>query len=121
MSAFRSPEFQRDLFMDRLGTRGVTSSQILSGNADYAINENFKVTAVPGYSRHHTGYAVDFWCEDRSGNFGNSICFTWLKANNYLHAKEFGWIPSYPEDADEQGPEPEPWEYVWVGREVLYE
>lgn len=121
MSAFRSPEFQRELFMQRLLAKGVTTQQVINGYADNAINANFNVTAVPGYSRHHTGYTVDFWCEDGSGNFGSSSCFRWLEDNNYLHAKQAGWIPSYPEGADEQGPEPESWEYVWVGKEVLYE
>ncbi len=121
LSAYRSPEWQRDLFMQRLLARGVSVDMVAAGQADAAVEANLDVTAVPGYSRHHTGYTVDFWCEDDSGNFGNSSCFTWLNANNYLHAKEFGWIPSYPSGADEQGPEPEPWEYVWVGRTVLYQ
>jgi len=33
--------------------------------------------------------------------------------------KRFGFIPSYPENSGKQGPEPEPWEYVWVGEDVL--
>lgn len=120
-SAYRSPEWQRELFMERLLARGVTVNQVINGTAVNALNATFEVTAVPGYSRHHTGYAVDFWCEDGIGDFGSSVCFDWLNKNNYLNAKQFGWIPSYPPDADEQGPEPEPWEYVWVGRDVLYE
>ncbi len=121
LSAYRSPEWQRDLFMQRLLARGVTVDMVAAGEADAAVEANLDVTAVPGYSRHHTGYTVDFWCEDGTGNFGTSSCFKWLNANNYLHAKQFGWIPSYPAGASEQGPEPEPWEYVWVGKAVLYE
>lgn len=120
MSAYRSPEFQRNLFMQRLSARGVSQQQIATGDVDEAINANLGLTAVPGYSRHHTGYTVDFWCEDGSGVFANSTCFKWLKTNNYLNAKNAGWIPSYPDGADEQGPEPEPWEYVWVGHDVLF-
>lgn len=119
-SAFRSPDWQRKLFMERLLARGVTVQDVANGIADAEVNANFAVTAIPGYSRHHTGYAVDFWCDDGTGNFAASKCFKWLKKDNYQHAKEYGWIPSYPEDADEQGPEPEPWEYVWVGKTVLY-
>lgn len=121
MSAYRSPDFQRDLFMQRLLARNVTDAQLANNNADAALQANMGVTAVPGYSRHHTGYTVDFWCEDGSGTFANSSCFKWLSADNYLHAKESGWIPSYPEGADEQGPEPEAWEYVWVGHDLLFE
>ena len=118
LSAYRSPEWQRDIFMDRLG---LSSDAIAAGYSDDAVKHNLTVTAVPGYSRHHTGYAVDFWCEDGAGNFASSVCAKWLIKNNYLNAKTHGWIPSYPEGADEQGPEPEPWEYVWVGRTLLFE
>lgn len=121
LSAYRSPEFQRDLFTSRLYAKGTSRSQVVALNADAAIQQTLGVTAVPGYSRHHTGYTVDFWCEDGSSQFAASSCFTWLKHENYLHAKEAGWIPSYPEGADEQGPEPEPWEYVWVGRGSVFE
>jgi LAS superfamily LD-carboxypeptidase LdcB len=76
---------------------------------------------VPGYSRHHTGYTIDLWCEDGSSTFLSSSCYKWISDNNYLKAKQSGWIPSYPAGTDDQGPEPEPWEYVWVGTERLME
>jgi LAS superfamily LD-carboxypeptidase LdcB len=118
-SGYRAPEFQRDIFMQRLLATGVSIEQIAQGRGDAAVRTTLTLTAVPGYSRHHTGYTADFRCEDGSANFGASACFTWLNTNNYLHAKEHGWIPSYPEETQEQGPEPEPWEYIWVGRDVL--
>ncbi len=121
ISAYRSPEYQRNLFMQRLQSQGVTASQIAAARADVAVQNTLRLAALPGYSRHHTGYAVDLWCEDGSLTFLSSSCFQWISANNYQHAKEYGWIPSYPEGADEQGPEPEPWEYVWVGRSRLTE
>jgi D-alanyl-D-alanine carboxypeptidase len=121
ISAFRSPEYQRDLFMNRLLARGVTVAQVAAGQADQAVEANLSVTAVPGYSRHHTGYTVDLWCDDGSSSFVNSACYPWVSNNNYQHAKENGWIPSYPNGTDQQGPEPEPWEYVWVGTDHLYE
>lgn len=120
-SAYRSPEFQRDLFMGRLLAAGATPERIALGQADAAVKATLEITAVPGYSRHHSGYTADFRCEDGSGNFGASICFSWLNADNYKRAKEHGWIPSYPEEANEQGPEPEPWEYIWVGKDALSE
>lgn len=120
-SAYRSPEWQRDLFAERFAAQGGNASAVAAGRSDTVVQTTLGMTSIPGYSRHHTGYAVDFWCEDGTGLFGNSSCFRWLSKNNYQHAKEHGWIPSYPEGADEQGPEPEPWEYVWVGKAVLYE
>lgn len=119
ISAYRSPEWQKDLFLSRLLINGITPAQIAAGIQDKAINNALSSAAVPGYSRHHTGYTIDLWCEDGSSAFLNSTCFQWIKANNYLKAKESGWIPSYPEDVDDQGPEPEPWEYVWVGQGYL--
>lgn len=119
VSAYRSPEYQRNLFMERLLANGTTAKFIADGIGDPAINRTLEMTAVPGYSRHHTGYTIDLWCEDGSGSFRASSCYRWISENNYLHAKEHGWIPSYPEGTDLQGPEPEPWEYVWVGTDVL--
>ncbi|MBA3758694.1 D-alanyl-D-alanine carboxypeptidase family protein [Candidatus Saccharibacteria bacterium] len=118
ISAYRSPQYQRDLFTQRLFDRGVTAEQLASGAGDSAINAVLEITAVPGFSRHHTGYTVDFWCEDGSTSFLGSSCYKWISADGYRKAMEFGWIPSYPEGASEQGPEPEPWEYVWVGDAV---
>lgn len=118
LSAFRSPKYQQDLFAQRLFDRGVTVAQIASGAADAAIDATLEVTAVPGYSRHHTGYTIDLWCEDGSTAFLTSKCYKWISENSYKKAMEYGWIPSYPEGASEQGPEPEPWEYVWVGDAV---
>jgi LAS superfamily LD-carboxypeptidase LdcB len=118
-SAYRSPAYQRDLFMERLTAKGATVAQIAAGGGDEAIT--LQKAAVPGYSRHHTGYTIDLWCEDGSAEFLASICFKWMSADNYLKAKETGWIPSYPEGAGLQGPEPEPWEYIWVGKENLVE
>jgi LAS superfamily LD-carboxypeptidase LdcB len=119
ISAYRSPEYQRNLFMQRLLAHGVTAIQVAAAQADPAIEDTLHLTAVPGYSRHHTGYTVDMWCDDHSGSFLSSSCYQWISANNYEHAKQYGWIPSYPSGASEQGPEPEPWEYVWVGRDRL--
>jgi LAS superfamily LD-carboxypeptidase LdcB len=119
ISAYRSPEYQRQLFMPRLLASGTSVAEIAAGNGDAAVNVTLGLTAVPGYSRHHTGYTVDMWCEDGSGSFLTSSCYHWIAANNYLHAKEHGWIPSYPPGTNQQGPEPEPWEFVWVGTERL--
>lgn len=118
-SAYRSIEYQRQLFLQRLFAKGVTAAMVATAQADSHVEEVLKTTAPPGYSRHHTGYAIDLRCADGSPNFENSTCFRWLSANNYQKAKESGWIPSYPV-ANQQGPEPEPWEYVWVSTNLTY-
>lgn len=120
ISGYRSPKSQRDIFTQRLYSTGITANQIAAGYGDNAVNTTLSLTAVPGYSRHHTGYTIDIQCDDGLA-FGSSSCNQWISKNNYENAKKFGWIPSYPPDAGEQGPEPEPWEYVWVGPAALYE
>jgi LAS superfamily LD-carboxypeptidase LdcB len=122
VSAYRSVNDQRELFLERLYSEGINVTQIAAGKADAAINKVLVTTAVPGYSKHHTGYTLDFVCAGFAfENFKNSDCNQWLVANNYENAKAHGFIPSYPVDADLQGPDPEAWEYVYVGLEVLYE
>ncbi len=118
-SAFRSIEEQKTLFVERI-TAPVAS--IAAGTADTSVDETLKATAPPGYSRHHNGFTVDFAC-DGIGLYGflNTACFGWLSKDNFKVAKEFGWIPSYPDGVNSVGPEPEPWEYVWVGRDSLLE
>lgn len=122
LSGYRSPELQRSIFNSRLNATGATPAQVAAGQADNLVDYVLKTTSVPGYSRHHTGYTVDFQCGTGSLEaFENSACFKWISANNYEKAKQAGWIPSYPLGAPKQGPDPEPWEYVWVGTEPLYE
>ncbi|HEX5797879.1 MAG TPA: D-alanyl-D-alanine carboxypeptidase family protein [Candidatus Saccharimonadales bacterium] len=118
--AFRSAEDQNRIFASRLGN--ISSDKIIDGSSDDAIRELLKTTAPPGYSRHHSGYTVDLACDsDASVLFENSTCFEWIKKDNYINIKKFGWIPSYPEGIKKQGPEPESWEYVWVGTDALKE
>lgn len=114
LSAYRSPEAQREIFLNRLYA-SISLEDLKNGNGEAIINATLELTAVPGYSRHHTGYTIDLWCEDGSLAFVASDCYQWISQNNYEMAMEYGWIPSYPEGSKTQGPEPEPWEYVWVG------
>lgn len=122
LSGYRSVEKQRSLYLSRLAATGVTITEVANGTADEQVNEVLITSSIPGYSKHHTGYTFDLLC---SGNafedFVNSPCNDWLKADNYKVAKEHGFIPSYPPLADSQGPNPEAWEYVYVGTDLLYE
>ncbi len=121
VSAYRSVATQRKLFMSELLSRGVSIQDVATGKANKAVNDVLLTSSIPGYSKHHTGYAMDLSC---SGyifeNFKKSNCFKWLNSNNYQNAKRFGFIPSYPPDATSQGPNPEAWEYVYVGKDLLY-
>lgn len=118
-SGYRSIEDQRQLFLSRLSATGASFQQIAEGQADNQVVSVLSQASIPGFSRHHTGFTVDFICANGDQSFKTTICFKWLKDNNYYNSKRFGWIPSYPEGSNEQGPEPEPWEYVWVGVQSL--
>lgn len=122
VSGYRSVEEQRNLFLQRLSAAGASIESVASGKSDKIVDKVLITTSIPGYSKHHTGYTIDILCSGYAfENFKNSPCNDWMIADNYKVAKENGFIPSYPPSADAQGPDPEAWEYVWVGTDLLYE
>ncbi len=118
-SGYRSIERQRELFLARLGPARNQPERIANGSLDSVIVAVLRFAAPPGFSRHHTGYTIDLRCGGDSRAFEFTNCFKWLNENNYQNAKDNGWIPSYPDGVDNQGPEPEPWEYVWVDQRSI--
>ncbi|MEL6325972.1 MAG: M15 family metallopeptidase [Cyanobacteria bacterium J06626_23] len=71
--------------------------------------------APPGYSEHHSGYAVDLGdglarAKDVSVYFEETDAFQWLARR----AGEFGFELSFPKDND-QGVTYEPWHWRYVG------
>ena len=105
ISAYRSEAHQAAFY--RREARGISEA---------AISRALQLVAVPGYSKHHTGYAIDIAdASDDFNNFGNTRAYAWLAADNFANAKAHGWIPSYPSGSKLVGPNPEPWEFVWVG------
>jgi len=108
-SAYRSPASQRTQFNSKL--RGTSDDEIDAALTWYSI---------PGTSKHHSGYALDFRYRDGTfGEFRDTPDYAWLAADNFYNAKRFGFIPSYPDDVTDQGPNPEPWEFVWVGVDLI--
>ncbi|MEI6728717.1 MAG: M15 family metallopeptidase [bacterium] len=115
VSGFRSVDDQRSLFLEDFGSK-FNSDQVVAGQADSFVNSILVTRSIPGFSRHHTGYTLDVGCNSTDLlPFGATACFTWMSQYNYLNSKRFGFIPSYPPGAGLQGPDPEPWEFVWVG------
>ena len=109
-SGYRSYADQRSIFLRRL-----------TSYTDAAIDTRLRTAAAPGYSKHHTGYAIDVTQSGyRFTGFASTPAYKWLSANNYANAKRFGWIPSYPPDAAAQGPIPEAWELTYVGMDNMY-
>lgn len=123
-SAYRGVSAQRNIFLSRLSVnsfalrgRRVTNAEIADGSADDVLHAVMATAAPPGFSKHHTGYAIDVRSGGFSGpKFENSRAWGWLTEDRYENAMRFGWIPSYPDNASRQGPNPEPWEWVWIGR-----
>lgn len=116
---YRSVEHQRTLFQRRLADHA--DEVLASGQADDAIDAALMWVAPPGYSKHHTGHAVDFRAGDGEAvDFGTSPVGRWLADDDHAVAKRFGFLPSYPPGAGAQGPEPEPWEYVYVGTAAIH-
>ncbi|MEA1904073.1 MAG: D-alanyl-D-alanine carboxypeptidase family protein [Actinomycetota bacterium] len=109
-SAYRSPAAQRTQFLSKLG-----------GTSDSAIDATLTWYSVPGTSKHHSGYALDFRYSDGTfGQFRSTPDYSWLAEDNFSIPKAYGLIPSYPDDvAVAQGPNPEPWEFVWVGETLV--
>ena len=98
VSGFRSIEYQCDLFERKL-KRGIQIEDIL------------KVNAIPGYSEHHTGRALDLTTPGYpplETEFENSDAFKWLAE----HAGEFGFSMSYPKD-NKAGIDYEPWHWAF--------
>ncbi len=74
-----------------------------------------EVSAPPGYSEHHTGYAIDIGdarspATNLSSNFANTAAFRWLKNN----AAKYSFEMSFPEN-NPQGVNYEPWHWRYVG------
>lgn len=127
VSGYRSVQTQRVIFDSQLRKRAdeeqgrpYTADQITSGKADAVINAVLREYSIPGYSKHHSGYTIDI--NDTAANrpfdeFGETEAFEWLSKNDYAKARQFGFLPSYPEGVEKLGPEAELWEYVWVGTE----
>ena len=126
-SGYRSVDTQRGIFIRQLRSAGYsrigrpyTTSEIASGAADGAIDSVLAFHSIPGYSRHHTGKTIDLsHAGGTNGSFAGSAAHRWISADNYAVAKRFGLIPNYPPNAGPQGPNPEPWEYSYVGNEAI--
>ena len=103
ISGFRSIEEQEKLFFNIGAQRNQTPA------------ERASVSAPPGHSEHHTGYAVDVGdgavpATNLSSKFENTKAFKWMEAN----AARYGFELSFPE-GNPQGVSYEPWHWRFVG------
>ncbi|MEL7038348.1 MAG: M15 family metallopeptidase [Cyanobacteria bacterium J06592_8] len=103
LSGFRTVEDQEYLFFEVKAQRGQNASK------------RAQVSAPPGYSEHHTGYAIDIGDADFPSrhlkvSFEETKAFQWLEENAAFYSFEL----SFPKD-NPQGVSYEPWHWRYVG------
>ena len=112
LSGFRSRQQQQELFFGVKAERG------------QQVTERAQVSAPPGYSEHHTGYALDIGDGRQPEThlqeaFEQTAAFAWLQKR----AAQFHFELSFPRH-NRQGIAYEPWHWRFVGTpaslEVFY-
>jgi D-alanyl-D-alanine carboxypeptidase len=103
ISGFRSIQDQEYLFFKRAQAQALRPE------------ERALVSAPPGYSEHHTGYAIDIADGSSSQtvlqiSFDQTPAFRWMQA----HAARYGFELSFPQE-NPQGVSYEPWHWRYVG------
>ena len=99
VSAYRSISYQESIIRRKL-------------DAGTNITAILKVSAAPGYSEHHSGYAVDIGTPGSAvleEEFENTSAFAWLTNNG----DRFGCSLSYPRTNKHQIAY-EPWHWAFV-------
>jgi zinc D-Ala-D-Ala carboxypeptidase len=102
VSAHRSIEYQCELIRQKL-------------EAGRSIDDILQVNAIPGYSEHHTGRALDLHAGDGKPlelEFEQHPAFIWLCDN----AIRFNFHLSYPR-GNPEGIDYEPWHWCYSARE----
>ncbi|HIB92569.1 TPA: D-alanyl-D-alanine carboxypeptidase family protein [Candidatus Poribacteria bacterium] len=97
VSAFRSVDYQCRLIREKL-EKGLDIVDIV------------RVNAIPGFSEHHTGRAIDITtsgCKPLSIDFDQTLAFEWLISN----AGEFNFSMSYAKN-NSLGIDYEPWHWA---------
>ncbi|BAZ46538.1 peptidase M15B and M15C, D,D-carboxypeptidase VanY/endolysin [Chondrocystis sp. NIES-4102] len=103
ISAFRTIESQEQLFFK------VKEQKVQNAT------KRAEVSAPPGYSEHHTGYAIDIGdgnapATNLETDFAKTPVFAWLEKN----APKYSFELSFPLN-NEQGVSYEPWHWRFVG------
>ncbi len=100
VSAYRSYEYQKNLYQHYVKTKGI----------EYADH----CSARPGHSEHQTGLSFDIMGSNKDYNlFEKSKEFEWMSANAY----KYGFILRYPKGKEHiTGFKYEPWHYRYVGK-----
>lgn len=103
LSGFRSQTEQETVFFEVKAERGQEATT------------RAEVSAPPGYSEHHTGYAIDIGDSyypdtDLKTSFEKTPAFEWLQENAAYYSFELSFPPN-----NSQGVSYEPWHWRFVG------
>ncbi len=103
LSGFRSVSEQEAIFFDVKAERGEDPTK------------RAEVSAPPGYSEHHTGYAVDLGDGNHPGSdlqfdFEDTAAFKWLEENAAYYSFEMSFTKN-----NSMGVSYEPWHWRFVG------
>ncbi len=97
------------------GYRTTEEQQSIYDKKVEQLGADQKTAALPGYSEHHTGYAVDFNIYTDGGvtkQFDGTGEYAWIANNAY----KYGFVLRYPDGkTDVTGIDTEPWHYRYVG------
>lgn len=102
--------------------RSYQEQEIVYNNYKNTYGEDYanKIAAVPGYSEHQTGLAIDVFTKTNSNRktFKDSEAAKWLADNAY----KYGFILRYPEDKVKYtGYDYESWHFRYVGKDIAKE
>lgn len=100
LSGYRSKEEQTTLWNQQVAKQGSEEAAA-------------KISAPPGYSEHHTGYAIDIGTSpstDLSSSFESTPAYKWVQQNG----KRYGFEQSFTGQPG-QGADEEAWHYRFVG------
>jgi murein DD-endopeptidase MepM/ murein hydrolase activator NlpD len=98
VSGFRSVDSQELLWNKQVAKQGSESAAA-------------RISAPPGYSEHHTGYALDFGSgrnADLDSSFATTPAYSWLTK----YAKKYGFVQSFKGSDSVQN---EPWHWKYTG------
>jgi len=103
LSGFRSIKEQEGVFFE------------VKQERSQSVTDRANVSAPPGHSEHHTGYAIDIGdgnvpATNLSPDFENTAAFKWLEIN----ATKYSFELSFPKN-NTQGVTYEPWHWRFVG------
>lgn len=103
-SGYRSYEVQKQLFDDYVRRDGQENAN--------------RYSAVPGFSEHQTGLAIDITNEDRVTSIGCWFDETQQAKWLYENAYKYGFILRYPKGKEHiTGYRAESWHYRYIGKE----